>query len=1162
MEMSQVKAKVERSQSLLKSLSSETVRWREQSKNFSSQMDTVVGDVYWTSAFLTYAGFFDEHYRAVLTNEWLNTLEESLLSYKIDMSLIEFLSKPDQRLEWEANKLPQDNICVENAIMISRFNRYPMVIDPTGQATEFLMNQYKNTKINKTSFLDSGFQKSLETALRFGTPLLIQDAENIDPILNPILNKEVRRIGGRNLVRLGNQDIDLSPTFFMVLTTRDPTHQFDPDICSRVTFVNFTVTPSSLHTQCLNITLQSERPDIEKLRSEQLGLQGEYKLKLRNLEKSLLDELSEAKGNILENENLISTLERLKANAAEIALKVKQSDQVMEQSRTVSELYSPLAQYCSTIYFTMNQLSDLHFLYHFSLTSFFNIVHYILSSAGAAKENPKERVQKLIASLFQTVFTRVSRSLLHEDQLPFALRLAQIKLQGSLHDIPESEVEFFLKSGHISLEPTEPNKLILSPSQSQMIDELSRIPGMNTLKTNLSTNEADWIRFANGGEIPVFWQEEENSPRDTFRRLLVMKIFQPDVLTSALPRFVKSVFGPNFLKRVELDLEQVAKEADAYTPLLLASMSGYDASSFVDELTSRLRKHLSSIAMGSAEAYEQADKALTNCMKRGEWILLKNVHLSPQYLTQLEKKLHGLRMENRVDSEFRIFLTSEIHPSLPVNLLRRSTILVFEPPHGIRSHLSQTFANLSASGVDKSPMERGRLVLLVSWFHSVVQERLRYEPLGWSKHYEFNQSDLKWALDTVDKWIDLTANDRSNVQPEHLPWKALHVLLGESIYGGKVDNEFDLQILKSFLEQLLVPQAYENSFSPAPNVPQLIGTRYANFVQWIEKLDHETPEWVGLPNDVRKLTKTKEAADTVRKLLRIQNVYDETIDEEDTIQSFGNAPSWAKSLRIRLVQWLDALPRDLDASLVRLSSSDKHSQIHVKSPLYRYFGRELQVSAELLKNIRKDVIELLEVCDGSIKTTNYHRELIDTLTKGIVPRTWRAFNFLETLTVNTYISDFVKRLSQLTSIKDSAGVTGKFTSYALWLGGLLFPEAFLTATRQYITHKYQYALETLELHVSSDTEDSFQVKDLQMESSQYIDHKITTSQRLSSALPNLRLKWVPRDSSIAKKNTVKIPVYLNESRKIMLCTLSLEYDPETTSAPLLYQRGAAIISWV
>ena len=47
--------------------------------------------------------------------------------------------------------------------------------------------------------------------------------ENYDPILNPVLNREVRRTGGRVLITLGDQDIDLSPSFTIILSTRDPT---------------------------------------------------------------------------------------------------------------------------------------------------------------------------------------------------------------------------------------------------------------------------------------------------------------------------------------------------------------------------------------------------------------------------------------------------------------------------------------------------------------------------------------------------------------------------------------------------------------------------------------------------------------------------------------------------------------------------------------------------------------------------------------------------------------------------------------------------------------------------------------------------------------------------------------------------------------------------
>ena len=82
--------------------------------------------------------------------------------------------------------------------------------------------------------------------MRFGQPILVQDAEKIDPILNSMLNKEVQKVDGRVLIRLGDKDVDFAPTFQMYMITREQNTKFTPDICSRVTFVNFTVTTSIL----------------------------------------------------------------------------------------------------------------------------------------------------------------------------------------------------------------------------------------------------------------------------------------------------------------------------------------------------------------------------------------------------------------------------------------------------------------------------------------------------------------------------------------------------------------------------------------------------------------------------------------------------------------------------------------------------------------------------------------------------------------------------------------------------------------------------------------------------------------------------------------------------------------------------------------------------
>jgi dynein heavy chain 1 len=70
----------------------------------------------------------------------------------------------------------------------------------------------------------------------------------------------------------------------------------------------------------------------------------------------------------------------------------------------------------------------------------------------------------------------------------------------------------------------------------------------------------------------------------------------------------------------------------------------------------------------------------------------------------------------------------------------------------------------------QAPTERTRLYFLLAWLHAIIQERLRYAPLGWSKHYEFSESDLRVACDTIDTWLDNSSqvSDR-NVNSIQIP---------------------------------------------------------------------------------------------------------------------------------------------------------------------------------------------------------------------------------------------------------------------------------------------------------------------------------------------------------------------------------------------------------
>lgn len=510
-EMERVQNKVDRSMKLLDSLSSERQRWESGSRTFDAEMSTIVGDVLLSAAFLAYGGFFDQGYREMMWQEWSNHLTEANIKYKPELSLTEYLSTADDRLSWQSKSLPADTLTTENAIMLKRFDRYPLIIDPTGQATNFLMNEYKDRKITVTSFLDDAFLKVLESALRFGNPLLIQDVEHLDPILNAVLNKEIRRTGGRVLIRLGSQDIDFSPSFTMFLSTRDPSVEFSPDICSRVTFVNFTMTRSSLQSQSLDQVLKVERPDTERKRTDLMKVQGEFRLRLRTLEKLLLQALNESTGNILDDDKVIDTLETLKREAAVITRKVEETDVVMKEVEQVTAEYLPLAQACSSVFFILEQLNLVNHFYQFSLRFFLDIFDTVLHHNVNLKNitDHNQRRQILLSDLFLLVYRRTSRALLYRDHVMLGVLLAQVKLRGT-EDITD-ELEFLLETSDATAALSDNAKrvAILTVEQNARLKSYAKQDAFKPVAQHITENEDQWVEFLESStpeqSVPLPW---------------------------------------------------------------------------------------------------------------------------------------------------------------------------------------------------------------------------------------------------------------------------------------------------------------------------------------------------------------------------------------------------------------------------------------------------------------------------------------------------------------------------------------------------------------------------------------------------------------------------------------------------------------------------------
>ncbi|KII86419.1 hypothetical protein PLICRDRAFT_44012 [Plicaturopsis crispa FD-325 SS-3] len=921
-EMERVQGKVDRSMKLLESLSSERGRWESGSRTFDAEMSTIVGDVLLSAAFLAYGGFFDQHYREVMWQEWSNHLAEANIKFKPELSLTEYLSSADDRLSWQSKSLPSDNLTTENAIMLKRFARYPLIIDPTGQATTFLLNEYKERKITVTSFLDEAFLKVLESALRFGNPLLIQDVEHLDPILNAVLNKEIRRTGGRVLIRLGSQDIDFSPSFTMFLSTRDPSVEFSPDICSRVTFVNFTMTRSSLQSQSLDQVLKVERPDTERKRTDLMKVQGEFRLRLRTLEKLLLQALNESSGNILDDDKVIDTLETLKREAAEITYKVEETDLVMKEVEQVTAEYLPLAQACSSVFFILEQMNLVNHFYQFSLRFFLDIFDYVLHQNPNLKNvsDHGRRRNILLNDLFLMVYKRTSRALLFRDHVMFAVLLAQVKLRGT-EEIGD-ELEFLLESGEgivAASASSQQGSSVLTPDQVIRLENFAKHSIFKPVQAHITEHEDDWLPFLQSStpekDVPSPWGPSTPAV-EAMRALLIIKCLRPDRLLQGTAAFVRVVFETELSNVSSYELSaMVSEEVPAATPLALVSVPGYDASYRVESLVSNTGARSTSVAMGSQEGFTLADQAIATASRQGSWVLLKNVHLAPSWLGQLEKKLQTLNPHRN----FRLFLTMEANPSIPVNILRQSRLIMNEPPPGIKANLLDSLRSIPGTRLAQGPAEKVRLYFLLAWFHAVVQERLRYAPLGWSKAYDFNDSDMASAFGTIDTWLNTVAKGRTNIDPVSIPWDALRTLVKQSVYGGRVDSDFDQRILDAFVDGLFTPSAYNVDFDLVPSITgsQLLaapdGTKMDHFLSWVQGLpDREPPSWLSLPPTAERVIAVAQGNELLSKLRKMRMLAD---DDDEVTPAAGPAkgapsqqPAWMRNLFERCGEWLSQLP--------------------------------------------------------------------------------------------------------------------------------------------------------------------------------------------------------------------------------------------------------------
>ena len=164
--------------------------------------------------------------------------------------------------EWALQGLPSDDLSVQNGIMVTRSSRFPLMIDPQGQAISWIKRREPDLveKPNMISTLSNpNLKEHLKLPLSEGWAFLIENIENeVDPMLDPILEKQIIIRGRSKLIKISDQDMDFDDKFRLYMTSRLSGPHFSPELASKTTIIDFTVTQLGLEQQLLARLISKE----------------------------------------------------------------------------------------------------------------------------------------------------------------------------------------------------------------------------------------------------------------------------------------------------------------------------------------------------------------------------------------------------------------------------------------------------------------------------------------------------------------------------------------------------------------------------------------------------------------------------------------------------------------------------------------------------------------------------------------------------------------------------------------------------------------------------------------------------------------------------------------------------------------------------------------
>ncbi|XP_072706738.1 cytoplasmic dynein 2 heavy chain 1 isoform X3 [Ciconia boyciana] len=1118
-ELSKAQKTLKAAEVLINQLDREHERWSTQVSEITDELATLPKRAQLAAAFITYLSAAPEDQRKTSLDEWT----KSAGLEKFDLR--RFLCTESEELVWKTEGLPSDDLSIENALVILQSKVCPFLIDPSFRATEWLKTHLKESRLEVINQQDTNFLTTLELAVRFGKTLIIQEMDGVEPVLYPLLRKDLVAQGPRYAIQIGEKMIDYNEEFRLFLSTRNPNPFIPPDASSIVTEVNFTTTGSGLRGQLLALTIQHEKPDLEEQKTKLLQQEEDKKIQLAKLEESLLETLATSQGNILENKDLIESLNRTKASSALIQESLAESHRLQSFLDKERDAYLPLAESASKMYFIISDLSKINNMYRFSLAAFLRLFQRALQSEQDSS-NTEERIKLLVGSLKHTVYEYVCRCLFKADQLMFALHFVR-----GMHPELFQDNEWETFTGVII-----GDTIRKSDSQRSVRDQIpswieqDRAWAVTSLKISLPDlyqtlrfeDEVLWHTFSQSSVCEQDFPSTIVKRISLFQQVLVVQAVRPDRLQSAMALFACKTLGIKELSPSPLNLKRLYKETLEIEPILIIISPGADPSQELQELASveRNTECYHQIAMGQGQA-DLAIQTLKECARNGEWLCLKNLHLVTSWLPVLEKELNTLQPQ----PNFRLWLTTEVHPKFTPILLQSSLKITYEAPPGLKKNLLRTYESWTLEQINKKGnLSRAHCLFRLAWFHAVCQERRNYIPQGWTKFYEFSLSDLRAGFDIIDRLFEGSKD---------FQWEFVHGLFENAIYGGRVDNYFDMRVLRSYLEQLFNSRVIGSlnargkkmtSFPYSISLPNSCSILdYRNIIESLPEDDK--PDFFGLPANISRSSQRMISSQVISQL-RI-------LSRSVTAGCKFDREIWSTELSPVLNLWKKL---NQNSNLIHQKVSPPVEQ--QGSPILSFITLEQFNAIRLVQSVHQSLASLSKVIRGTSLLNSEVQRLARALLNQKCPLTWQTkwegpedpLQYLRSLVARAFaIQNWVEKAEKQKLLSDT-----------LDLSELFHPDTFLNALRQETARVMSCSVDSLKFTASWKgriQEGKLQVKisGLQLEGCSFDGNRLSEnlhdSPSVSSVLP-CYIAWIPQDAygPYSPEECISLPVYTSVER--------------------------------